>query len=233
MCAGRGSGSLRGGPAVAAVPPLLALVLLAAAGCGTRTSAGAAGPAARPSIPTLRAPERPPGITGVPPRYGATPTAAATPPGTPCPASGLRVTGGEPDAASGLRAMTMTVTACGADSLTVSGYPQVRVLDAHGRRLPVTVHHGASVTSAIDDPAPTTLALRPGRSALAVLAWRNTVTDPTVGAETGAALAVTVAGRPQVVPVTLDLGNTGTLDVTAWRRPPPWISPGRDLELPL
>ncbi len=220
MCAGWGARCGRGGPAVAAVAPLLALVLLAAAGCGTRTSAGAAGPAARPSIPNL-GPERPPGITGVAPRYGATPTLAATPPGTPCPASGLRVAGSEPDAASGLRAMTLTVTACGADSLTVSGYPQVRVLDAHGRGLPVTVHRGASVTSAIDDPAPTTLALRPGRSALAVLAWRNTVTDSTVEAETGAALAVTVAGRPQIVPVTLDLGNTGTLDVTAWRQPPP------------
>jgi Protein of unknown function (DUF4232) len=193
--------------------------LLAVGGCGTRTQAGAEGTSTRPSIGRVTRPPLPPGPTNGFHRYGGPTTSPPAAPTAPCPASGLRATAAEPDAASGLRALEVSVVNCGATSRTVSGYPTVRVLAAGGTALPVTVHRGASVTTAIDDPAPTTLTLRPGQTALTVLAWRNTVTDSTVDAETGAALAVTVGGHPQVLPVTVDLGNTGRLDVTAWRRP--------------
>lgn len=121
----------------------------------------------------------------------------------------------------GLRAMTVYVTNCEKQPQALSGYPVTHVLDADHNRLKVTVHQGVSVTTGLDDPPPTTLTLKPGQRAMTTMAWRNTVTDSTVVATTGAYLEVTpVKGRPpQAVPVMIDLGNTGTLDVTAWRRP--------------
>jgi hypothetical protein len=156
---------------------------------------------------------------GASPGRGAEPTAQDA---APCPEAGLRVQAEEPDAAMGLRAMTVYVTNCGKTSQTVSGYPAAHVLDEDHNRVKVTIHQGMSVTTAVDDPAPDRITLKPGERALTVLAWRNTVTDSTVVATTGAYLEVTLVagGKPEVTPVMIDLGNTGKLDVTAWRRPP-------------
>jgi hypothetical protein len=71
----------------------------------------------------------------------------------------------------------------------------------------------------VTDPGPVTMTLRPGQQAIAVLAWRNLVTDATVDAVTGAAVRVALGAGEQTVPLHVDLGNTGTLDVTAWQRP--------------
>lgn len=202
------------------VTGVLGVALAATAGCGTATEG--AGPGAVGPVPDFRvkADPLPTDLRG-PERYGAvdpTATAPAAPPE--CPAAGLWLTADEPDAAMGLRAMSVHLTNCGTKSLTVSGYPALRVLDGDGGTLPVKVHRGISVTTGIDDPAPTRLTLAPGRGALAVLAWRNTVTDSTVVATNGAAIEVVPApgAAAQSVPVLVDLGNTGTLDVTAWRR---------------
>jgi hypothetical protein len=187
--------------------------LLAVGGCGTQVQAGAALP--HSTVSTQPSPQR---TTSVPTvsSPGEVPT---VPPSVRCPASGLRAGVGGTSAASGLRVLTVSVTDCGTKSRTVSGYPQVRVLGYDTRPLTVDVHHGASVTTAIDDPGPTTVTLGPGQSATAVLAWRNTVTESTVAAQTGGLLEFTVGGARQNLPATIDLGNTGKLDVTAWRRP--------------
>ncbi|MFF7197998.1 DUF4232 domain-containing protein [Streptomyces sp. NPDC008079] len=139
----------------------------------------------------------------------------------PCPEGGLAVTGEEPDAAMGLRAMAVYVTNCGKSPRTVEGYPRTYVLDKARERLKVTVHQGLSITTGIDDPAPTHIELRPGQRALTVLVWRNTVTDITVAASTGEYLEITPVkdAPPQRVTMMVDLGTTGKLDVTAWRRP--------------
>jgi len=131
------------------------------------------------------------------------------------------VTVGNVDAALGLRAVTVSVVNCGNEARTVVGYPGVRVLGADGEPYDVTVHLGASVTTAIDDPAPSRITLEPGARAESVLAWRNTVTSVTEPAVRGTALEVTPTkgAGPQSVAVVVDLGNTGKLDVTAWRRP--------------
>jgi hypothetical protein len=183
---------------------LAAGAVLVVAGCGTQKAPAPAGPAsyeARAVVPTGAAP--------------------VTPTVPPCPASGLRVTGREPDAAMGLRAMAVTVTNCGTRPRTVNGYPETYVLDGDMNRLKVTVHQGSSITTGIADPAPAAITLRPGQRAETVLVWRNTVTDSTVVATTGRYLRMTPAegAVPQLVPMLVDLGNTGKLDVTAWRRP--------------
>ncbi|WP_328915690.1 MULTISPECIES: DUF4232 domain-containing protein [unclassified Streptomyces] len=202
------------------VTGVLGVALAATAGCGTATEG--AGPGAVGPVPDVRvkADPLPSDLRGLE-RYGDLPSTAPTAPATApvCPAAGLWLTADEPDAAMGLRAMSVHLTNCGTKSRTVSGYPALRVLDGDGGTLPVTVHRGISVTTGIDDPAPTRLTLAPGQGALAVLAWRNTVTDSTVVATNGAAIEVVPApgAAAQSVPVLVDLGNTGTLDVTAWR----------------
>lgn len=201
---------VRAAPVAAAAAAALAL-----AGCGAHTTPGAAAP----SGPATSYPPRsatPPGIAQYPGPPVDEPTGTA---GLPCPASGLRAALGVPDAAMGLRAVTVSLTDCGTAPRTVSGYPRLRVLGRDGRGLDVEVHHGVTVTGGIDDPAPTTLTLRPGERAITALVWRNLVTDSTVTAVTGTAVELTVAGAPQKVPLTVDLGTTGTLDVTAWHHP--------------
>lgn len=148
----------------------------------------------------------------------------STRPPDPCAggAAGLRVTAGPVDGAMGLRALTVTLTNCGTASLIVRGYPDLRPLDAAGNPLKdIAVHHGIEVTTGIPDPAPATLTLRHGRQVTADLAWRNLVTDPTVTATAAAAFAVVPAPGepPQVIHETLDIGNTGRIDTTAWHRP--------------
>ncbi|MEW2519640.1 DUF4232 domain-containing protein [Actinacidiphila alni] len=186
--------------------------VLALAGCGAAATPGQSA-SKEPEPYRVKAdtlPTYPGGIRTVP---GPSPT------GT-CPESGLTVTAGEPDAAMGLRAAALYVTNCGTSPHKVSGYPLTHVLDEDLNRVEVTVHQGSSITTGIDDPAPTTVELAPGQRATATLVWRNTVTDATVVATTGAFVEITpVKGAPpQLAPMMIDLGNTGKLDVTAWRR---------------
>ncbi|WP_433891974.1 DUF4232 domain-containing protein [Streptomyces sp. CA-111067] len=162
------------------------------------------------------------GSGGTPPRYGG-PAAdsALTEDNSPCPNSGYRLTG-VGDAAAGLRVVTVYLTNCGSKSLTLEGYPSVRLQDEdHNRIAKVAVHHGVDVTTAVDDPAPRKITVAPGSRALTTLVWRNLVTDGTVEATTGTYVEMSpAAGRPpQLVQETVDLGTTGKLDVTAWRLP--------------
>jgi hypothetical protein len=222
--------------AVALAAAGTAVLALAAAGCGTQSGSGASMPApAGTDDFTVRADTLPPGTsggTGLPP-YGtlptappattapAVPTAPTTPttsavPAGPCPASGLRVAAGVTDAAMGLRQTTVTLTNCAARSVAVGGYPKLRLLDGHGRTVEVRVHHGDDVVDSVTDPGPATTTLRPGRQLIAILAWRNTYTVSDEPPALATTLEFTVAGAEQRVPLTVDLGNTGKLDVTAW-----------------
>jgi Protein of unknown function (DUF4232) len=190
---------------------------LAAAGCGTQGAAGAVRPGPDPTVRAGRMPTAP----------GAAPTADRPPV---CPGSGVRASADVPDAAMGLRAVAVHAVNCGTRPRTLSGYPGVRVLDEARTPLAVAVHRGSSSTTGIADPAPTRLVLAPGDTAVAVLVWRNTVTDATVPAATGAFLTVTTTAdaTPQQVPLEVDLGNTGKLDVTAWHRESPADGPNPD-----
>ncbi|MGW1076612.1 DUF4232 domain-containing protein [Streptomyces sp. NPDC002537] len=140
-----------------------------------------------------------------------------------CPESGLTVRAGAVDAAMGLRVMTVELVNCGTSHRTVSGYPDVRVLDGDRKPLDVTVEHGSSdVTDLKGFPTESMpVALRPGERAVAGLTWRNTVTDVTKPPANGAYLSVAPApgAARQAVAETIDLGTTGKLTTSPWARP--------------
>ncbi|MGA4838758.1 DUF4232 domain-containing protein [Streptomyces sp. G45] len=79
------------------------------------------------------------------------------------------------------------------------------------------------------------MTLRRGESATAVVVWRNTYTDTTKAPVKGEHLKVVpVPGGPArtVTPYGgVDLGSTGRLGVTAWRKAPP-KKPRRPLPTP-
>ncbi|WP_221890939.1 DUF4232 domain-containing protein [Microbispora sp. KK1-11] len=139
----------------------------------------------------------------------------------PCPPSGIRVTLGNGDAAMGLRVVGLHLENCSTRAYHLNGYPQLQLLDED--RKPVTsveVLHGGgdiSTVTGFDDP-PRPVTLKPGQSASAGLMWRNTVTVGTpvnlpyvrVNAKTGA--------RPVTVTPELDLGTTGKLGVSPWKK---------------
>ena len=151
------------------------------------------------------------------------PDAEVTPsPSVACTPEGIRITELGVSAAMGLRAMGLDLVNCGTQPYELRGYPAVRLRDADGDPIKVRIIPGATgITSGFDAP-PTGLVLRPGERAGAALLWRNTFTDPTVEATEGAQLDVApVAGRPAYAVAmdgTIDLGNTGRLGVSAWKR---------------
>ncbi|MEU0664767.1 DUF4232 domain-containing protein [Streptomyces lavendulocolor] len=219
MTRGTSRGRLRAGAV------LLALAALAV-GCDdetgdaplperiTASSASTAPPAA--PAPPQGAPEPPGG--GAPEAPGKSDAPGARPAG--CPASGVRVEAGTTEAAMGLRALGLVLHNCGAQPFRVSGYPEVAVLGERGEALEVTVREGSNVDSTA---RPSTFLLAPGQRARASAVWRNTVTRTDVVATNGTHLRVTPgagAAAQTVAPADggpLDLGNTGTLEVTPWK----------------
>ncbi|MEU0057198.1 DUF4232 domain-containing protein [Streptomyces sp. NPDC006334] len=155
------------------------------------------------------------GVTKVP--------AAEAPGGTgDCPASGTRLWADEGDAAMGLRVVGLHVEYCGKGEYTVEGYPLLELLDDDREPVDgVKILKGSKeITTGLgDDETPRPVTLRSGETAVARLVWRNTTGFGTpvnvpyvrVRAKAGAA-PVTVTPR-------LDLGTTGKLGVTPWRRP--------------
>ncbi|GAA2248894.1 hypothetical protein GCM10010145_15320 [Streptomyces ruber] len=150
-------------------------------------------------------------------------TSSAPPPSpsAACPASGVRIQPGPVEAAMGLRAMGVTLTNCGERPYSLNGYPDLQVLDEQREPLDVEVLEGTDpITSGLGDRGPHPVTLEPGESARTVLAWRNTVTDPTTVAVNGPYLRVTpTKGGPSEVIAPdggLDVGNTGRLGTTAW-----------------
>ncbi|MEU8328255.1 DUF4232 domain-containing protein [Micromonospora sp. NPDC048839] len=164
------------------------------------------------------------GQGGDPP--GPPPTApspsASTDPLAGCPATGVRIRSTGGDAAMGLRALGLELVNCGDRPYQLNGYPVLHVFDE--QREPVllrVVNGGREITSGFDQP-PREVTLAPNERATAVLLWRNLVTDSTVVATNGEYLTVApAAGQPaeEVDPDgPIDLGNTGRIGVSAWKK---------------
>lgn len=188
--------------------PVTAAVLICLAGCGAQAHGAGAAPT-------------PPAATALPPGHplGQPPPTVWSPPPTPsCAGSGLLLYAGPPDAAMGLRVQTVTLTNCGDTVRRVKGYPRVRLLDGDGEALKVTIDRGARrVTTAVEDPGPKEVTVRPGRSATFTLAWRNTYGGTTRPPAVGATLVVSTGSGRQDVSGLFDLGSTNLLGVTAWK----------------
>lgn len=127
------------------------------------------------------------------------------------------ITVGPVDAALGHRAVIVKLTNCHSAPITVNGYPAVIVLDAGRRPMKLTIAHGTSYMAI--DPGPSRIRLTHGQSALAVIAWSNTV-EVAEDNLTGTYLAIAShTGQPPVIwPVTTDVGTTAKLTLTAWSR---------------
>ncbi|WP_181449352.1 DUF4232 domain-containing protein, partial [Nonomuraea aridisoli] len=141
------------------------LAVLCLTGCGTAVAPSGA-------APTARDPHHP---TALP-----QPTLPSSPPTPSCSGEETILTAEPVNAAMGLRVQSMTLTNCGGQALHLNGYPGVRLLDETGDPLDVRIDEGAQqVTTAVRDPGPHPVTLRPGEDAHFALVWRNTYTDTT------------------------------------------------------
>ncbi|MCW6007069.1 DUF4232 domain-containing protein [Micromonospora sp. CPCC 205371] len=147
------------------------------------------------------------------------PTATAAPA---CPPSGVALSAGQVESASGLRAMRVEMVNCGSQPYTANGYPTLQVLDADRKPLDISVLQGTGQISTITgfDGPPRQVTLAPGAGAAAVVVWRNTVTDANVGATTGTYLEMApAAGQPAQVLSPgggIDLGTTDKIATSPW-----------------
>ena len=185
--------------------------LLAALGSALLLSGCGSGP--EPGAPPVA-----PGTPGVP-RPSGDPTGPAK---VACPPGGALIREVVVSAALGLRGMSLELVNCGSAPYRLKGFPAPRLRDADGQPMAVRILPGATGIASGFDAPPRQLVLAPGDRAQAALLWRNTVTDATVPAANGRYLEVApVSGRP-AQPVELDgpidLGNTGRLGVSAWKR---------------
>ncbi|MET7669432.1 DUF4232 domain-containing protein [Micromonospora luteifusca] len=157
-----------------------------------------------------------------------TPTAPTVSPSAnvdPCPASGVRIRSTGGDAAMGLRALGIELINCGDQPYELNGYPVLHVFDEQHEPIMLRVVNGAKeITLGFDQP-PRKVTLAPDERATAVVLWRNLVTDSTVVATKGEYLTVAPsAGQPaeEVDPDgPVDLGNTGRIGVSAWKKADP------------
>ncbi len=200
-------------PARARLSALAAIAFLLA-GCGNAATGGTADAAADTPTPDSRLDldDAQYGLSLEQPQNGPQSCGAET---------GLAVSSGLVDAAMGLRVMTLYVTNCGTDPYTVDGHPALTLLDDQQQVLDVEVRHGSASIATIegfdDPPQPVTLA--PEESAVASVAWRNTVDEtatPLVGAHLD---VIPMPDEPaqRIQPRgDIDLGTTGRLGVSAW-----------------
>ena len=172
--------------------------LMVLAGCGTESAgSSASGVPTTPAAPTtVRAP-------------------TPTPPPPTCPASGASITVGPVEPALGHRAVVVKLTNCRSTPINLNGYPDVAVLNAHRRKMNLTVARGTSYMAI--DPGPTRIRLRKGKSALAAVAWSSTV-EVAEDKASGTYLAVArrSGDHPVIWPVSTDLGTTAKITLTAW-----------------
>ena len=115
----------------------------------------------------------------------------------------------------GLRSVTMRAFNCGTKTQLLSGFAGVRLLDQAGNVLPVAIKKGV-IASSMLNPKPVDILLTPGQSATAALSWRNMTTQEN---PITASFVRMVAARgldPQTLPLTVDLGNTGRIAISAW-----------------
>lgn len=201
----------------------VSVLLLTAAGCSdlrseieAETGAGAA--------PTVPAP--PPASSVTPPPSPSSPPSSPSPtgPASPgCPPSGLDVVIGGEDAAMGHRVVTVRLWNCGDKPYRVKGHPGLELLDEDREPVDVEITHKSeyAYTGRRDDK-PRRLTLAPNATASAVLHWNNRVTSLDGAPTPGAHILVTPAPGEEPVPLPLpvDIGTEGTLDVTSWAADP-------------
>ncbi|MGK5743117.1 DUF4232 domain-containing protein [Micromonospora sp. URMC 103] len=156
------------------------------------------------------------------PGPAATPTEPAA---ARCPEPGVLIRSTGSDAAMGLRALGLELVNCGTGPYALNGYPALAVADEQHQPIRLRVVNGAKEITSGFDAAPRPFTLLPGERATAVVLWRNTFTDTTGAPANGAYLDVApAAGRPaQAVDPDgpIDLGNTGRIGVSAWKRADP------------
>ncbi|QHY94859.1 hypothetical protein SSPS47_06940 [Streptomyces sp. S4.7] len=199
----------------------VSVLLLTAAGCSdlrseieAETGAGAAPTAPAQSPPPSVAPPSPPSLPSAS-------SAGTTSPG--CPPSGLDVVIGGEDAAMGHRVVTLKLWNCGDEPHRVKGHPGLELLDGARTPIDVEVTHESDYTyTGRRDDRPRQLTLAPNTTASAVLHWNNRVTSLDGAPTPGAHILVTPAPgeEPVSLPLPIDLGTEGTLDVTSWAADP-------------
>ncbi|MEU3464720.1 DUF4232 domain-containing protein [Streptomyces sp. NPDC006733] len=174
---------------------------------------------------TVRAGILPPGTPRVTRAKVSTVTAvpASEAPAAPgaCPASGIKVSADQGDAAMGLRVVGLHLDNCGKRDYTVQGYPLLTLLDDD--RKPVTgiaILNGSReiTSSAGDDKPPRAITLKPGESATAALVWRNTTQSGTAVNVPYVQVRAKAGAAPVTVTPNLDLGTTGQLGVRPWEK---------------
>ncbi len=137
-----------------------------------------------------------------------------------CPPSGIRVHLGEPDAAMGLRFLTINLENCGKRLTRLNGHPRLELLDES--HLPIRgvkiLHDATTITSSASEWVARPLILKPGERAYSELVWRNTVN----AGDNVNSPYVRVWARPGAAPVMLtpefDLGTTGKLGIGPWTK---------------
>jgi hypothetical protein len=141
-----------------------------------------------------------------------------------CPSSGVRLTADAGNAAMGLRVVGLNLTNCGTRVYHLNGFPLLELLDKDRKPVPgikvVKGSGGVAIVAGFDTSA-RPVVLEPGQTAIAGLMWRNTT-------EAGAAPVnvpyVRVKDKPGARPVMvtpeLDLGTTGRLAVSPWKKDP-------------
>ncbi|MDW4908991.1 DUF4232 domain-containing protein [Streptomyces sp. ADMS] len=145
---------------------------------------------------------------------------APTAPGT-CPASGIRVSADEGDAAMGLRVVGLRLDNCGTRAYTVEGYPLLELLDNDLKRVDgveILDGSGEITTGAGPDKRPRPVTLSPGESATAGLVWRNTTEFGTPVTVLYVRVRAKTGADPVTVTPNLDLGTTGKLGVRPWEK---------------
>ncbi|MFD5874355.1 DUF4232 domain-containing protein [Streptomyces sp. NPDC060322] len=192
---------------------VLTAATLPLSGCaGFLVPAGEGEPAPAPSASvTTRAADA--GPTTDAPAQGA-PTPA--PSSGDCPVSGVAVEMGPVQTAMFHRAVTLTLTNCGAKPYRVHGYPSVRALGDDGERIPVPVNPGGSMFG--NDEGPEEVALKPGGSVTSTLAWVSTEEGGDLIEGDALEIAAAPDAGARVFPLEgHDIRLMDELNTTAWR----------------
>lgn len=141
-------------------------------------------------------------------------------PGT-CPASGIRVSADQGDAAMGLRVVGLHLDNCGKRDYSVDGYPVLELLDDDLKHVDGVkiLDSGGEVTPGSGDDRPAgPVTLGPGESATASLVWHNTTEFGTAVNVPYVRVRAKAGAGPVIVTPNLDLGTTGKLEVTPWQK---------------
>ena len=142
----------------------------------------------------------------------------------PCPSSGVRLTADAGGAAMGLRVVGLRLTNCGTRAYHLDGFPLLQLLDKDRKPVPaikVLKGSGGIATMADFDAPARPVVLEPGQTANAGLMWRNTTDISGIPVNVP---YVRVKAKPGAQPIMitpeLDLGTTGRLAVSPWKKDP-------------